>query len=126
MKKKYSIFVLIILFPALFFSQYGNVTSSIGDYFVQGISPVNNTITANDASSTYIDFYLLDDLGNILDSQIDNSGLGGNQSWTYDMGLLAPNYYILVEFFDGNGSFLGDNIYQPTIISTPNWLNNGN
>jgi hypothetical protein len=126
MKNIYLLFVLIILFPNLLFSQYGNITSSIGDYFVQGVSPVNNTITANDASSTYIDFYVLDDLGNTIDSQIDNSGLGGNQSLTYDMGLLAPNYYILVEFFDGNGSLLGDNIYQPTLISTPNWLSNGN
>lgn len=126
MKNLYFTTALIILLPAVFFSQYGNVNPSIGDYFVQGISPVNNTITANDASSTFIDFYLIDDLGNTLDSLIDNTGLGGNQSWTYDMGLLAPNYYIFVEFFDGNGSFLGDNIYQPTIISTPNWLNNGN
>jgi len=126
MKKIYTLLASIILIPTYLFSQYGNITTSIGDYFVQGISPVYNTITANDASSTYIDFYVLDDLGDTIYSQIDNSGLGGNQSFTYDMGLLAPNYYIVVEFWDGNVSFLGDNIYQPTLISAPNWLNNGN
>lgn len=126
MKKLYALLTSIILIPTYLFSQYGNINASIGDYFVQGISPVNNTITANDASSTYIDFSLIDDLGNTVDSQIDNSGLGGNQSWTYDMGLLAPNYYILVEFFDGNAILLGENYYQPNIITSPNWLSNGN
>lgn len=125
MKKNYSL-LLTILFPTFLFSQYGNINTSIGDYFVQGISPVNNTITASDASAFYIDFFLFDAGNNQIDSLIDIAGGNNSMSWTYDMGLLDTGYYFKVEFYDNNSVFLGDNYYQPIIIPSPNWLSSGN
>jgi len=126
MKKIYALLTSIILIPTYLFSQYGNINPSIGDYFVQGISTVDNTITASDASAYYINFYLSDAGNNDIDSLIDASGGNNSMSWTYDMGLLDNGYYFTAVFFDNNGNYLGENYYQPNIITSPNWLSNGN
>jgi hypothetical protein len=126
MKNFISFISLVFLIPSYFYSQYGNINTSIGDYFVQGISPVENVITASDQSSYYIDFYLIDPGNNIIDSLIDDIGGSTSASWTYDMGLLEDGCYFMVEFFDFNGDFLGENFYQPYMINSPTWLSTGN
>ena len=126
MKKLHALLTSIILIPTYLFSQYGNINASIGDYFVQGISTVDNTITASDASAYYINFYLSDAGNNDIDSLIDASGGNNSMSWTYDMGLLDNGYYFTAVFYDNNGNYLGENYYQPNIITSPNWLSNGN
>ena len=120
MKKLHALLTSIILIPTYLFSQYGNITPSIGDYFVQGISTVDNTITASDPSAYYIDFYLSDAGNNEIDSLIDPAGGNNSMSWTYDMGLLDNGYYFTAVFYDNNGNYLGENYYQPNIITLMN------
>lgn len=67
----------------------GTVMSTIGDYFVSGVSPVYDTITASEPSAYWIDFYLADENFDIIyDSLIDNTGGNSTRSWIYDMGQL--------------------------------------
>lgn len=102
----------------------GTVTTTIGDYFVSGVSTVNNTITASEPSSVWIDFYLYDSNNNPIDSSLDVTG-GNTRSWTYDMGTLDTGSYFVAYFYDATRNYLGNNIYQPNMITTPDWLLSG-
>lgn len=103
----------------------GTVTTTIGDYFVSGVSTVNNTITASEATANWIDFYLIDGIGNPADSSIDIAGGNSSRNWTYDMGILDTGYYFLAYFYDNVGNYIGYNFYQPNMILTPDWLLSG-
>lgn len=110
-------------------SQIGTMITSIGDYFVSGVSPVNNTITASESSANWIDFYLADQTcTTIYDSLIDNTGGNSTRNWTYDMGALDTGMVIWAFFYNGthnNAGCYGYNYYLPIMIPKPQWMIDG-
>src|SRR3990172_463017 len=104
----------------------GTVTTTIGDCLVSGVYDVNNTITANEATAYWIDFYLGDPtFTSMYDSLIDNTGGNNTKTWIYDMGQLDTGMVIWAIFYDNGGNFIGYNYYYPNMIITPAWLLSG-
>ena len=129
MKKNLLLLLLITFFSSEIKAQtIGTLTSTIGNYFVSGVSTVNNTITASDPSANWIDFYLADPTFSVkYDSLIDNTGGHTSKNWTYDMGLLDTGMVIWAIFYNNSGTEIGYNYYYPNIIVNPQWLlTNGN
>ncbi|MEO6239800.1 MAG: T9SS type A sorting domain-containing protein [Bacteroidia bacterium] len=104
----------------------GTVSTTIGDNFISGVSPVNNTITANDPNANWIDFYLADpSFTMIYDSLIDNTGGNATRSWTYNMGSLDTGMVVWALFYDNTGTYYGYNYYYPNMIPMPQWMLDG-
>jgi len=95
--------------------------------FVQGISPVVNTITVDAvATTTTTIFYATDDTYTTeYDSYTDNDGSDGF-AWDADMGQLPPGAVIWAEFYDVSNTFLdySADLFLD-ILATPQWLVNG-
>ena len=96
-----------------------------GDYFVQGVSPVTNTISIQNPEPTaaYIDFFATD----ASHTTIYNSQVGGGLTWDLDMGSLPQGAIIWANYYDNTHTYLDSSFaYSPTIIPTPQWmLSNG-
>ena len=102
----------------------GNPVGSIaGNYFVQGVSTVTNSITIQspEPTATTIDFYASDfSHTTIYDSLIGQSISG---AWNLDMGSLQPNAIIWVKYYDNTHTYLDSSYaYTPIIIAKPQWL----
>jgi len=95
--------------------------------FVQGISPVVNTITVDAvATTTTTIFYATDDTYTTeYDSYTDNDGSDGF-AWDADMGQLPPGAVIWAKFYDVSNTFLdySADLFLD-ILATPQWLVNG-
>lgn len=124
---KRNLLVLLSVFT-FYFSKAQISTSLNTGTFVKGVTNVNNTFTATDASGTATDaiFYLGDDINQtILDSLWDFDSADGF-NWTLDMGELIPNSIIVCDFYDGGGNYISStNILYLDIIESPSWIING-
>ena len=101
----------------------GTPVPTIGPYFVQGISPVNNSISIAGvpAGAASIDFYATDALHSVVYDSYLNVSVSA--SWSLDMGNLPQGVKILAYYYDNLNNFLGNsNEYSPIIIPTPQWL----
>ncbi len=105
----------------------GTPVPTIGPYFVQGISPVNNSISITGApvGTSTIKIYATDASYTIPYASSPNIPVGG--SWLLDMGVnLLPGVKIWAEYYDNTNSYLGySNDYEPNIIPRPQWLLDG-
>ncbi len=100
------------------------ISTVLGEYFIKGVSPVMDEITASNPDAYYIDFYLFDRYTNIVyDSSYDNTGGNSSRSWIYDMGVLDTAWVFRAKFYDVNGIFLDSINYWPFILA-PDWVNN--
>lgn len=128
MKKTLQIKIILLLLTISSgkgFSQTGTPQGTIGDYFVESVSPVINTITIPDPdpNTFYIKFMATDPSGNtVYDSFIDSTGAG----WDIDMGSLPADAIIWAEYYDEFWNYLDySNNYPMTIIPKPYWLTQG-
>ena len=106
-------------------AQTGTPAGDIGDWFIEGISPVQNTISISGlpANTWYVDYYATDPTYTIFyDSLIDFSG-GGPWDWTIDMGSLPTDVVVWAYLYDDLGNFIDYTYdYVPAIIPQPTWL----
>ena len=107
----------------------GQVSSYYGKgWFVQGVPPVVNTLTANGTVSgtTKVTFKFLNVNGNTITSVSDNSSAGG---WNcqYDMSLLPKGSAVKAEYYNSSNALIG---YSPNydfnIIPKPEWFVDAN
>lgn len=102
-----------------------SISGSLGTgTFVQGISPVTNTITITGApgGTDQIDFVATDaTFTTTYDSYTDNNA-GDGFSWDVDMGQFPVGTIIWGEFYN-SGSYNGNSPAMAlTILPTPQWL----
>lgn len=107
------------------------ITASIvGGTFVEGLTGVDNTISANTLApgTASVTFYITDPADSIAyDSYTDYDGTNGF-SWVIDMGNMEPDAIIWAEFYDVSDNFIDDSYSSSlsyTIIPKPHWLLNG-
>ncbi len=119
---------LLIVFVAIFFAtkfSYGQIGSSIPlTYtFIEGISPINNTITYTDnVGYGSVTFYALDAASAVVSSYTDNAPQSNVFTWSsLDMGTLNQNSTLVVK--DSAGNVL--ETLPLTILQKPQWLNLG-
>jgi hypothetical protein len=101
----------------------GTPVGSIGNFFVQGVSPVNNSISIPDApAGTYtIDYFATNGTYTTAYDSLKNVAVGG--AWSLDMGSLPPGSLIRGYYYDNSHTQIGySNDYVPTIIAKPQWL----
>jgi hypothetical protein len=119
-------YIVIGLFTFAFISAQ-DLSGSLGNgTFVEGISPVVNTITATELPNTVKTiFTAIDGSSNTIDTFTDNDGTDGF-TWDKDMGSLTPGTIISAEFFDDLDNSLGfSNDLTLDILPKPHWLING-
>ena len=118
---------LLITFIAIFFAtkfSYGQISPSLSGTFVEGISPVNNSFSYTDGTSSLnqVHFYALNSANVAIDSFTDNSPSGNVFSWSsVDMGRLDAGSSIEVK----DSSWATISNLPLTIIAKPSWLANG-
>lgn len=128
MKRKV-LFALAVVAFAIATTNAQQIYSSLGSgTFVEGISPVVNTITVNEPNGTVsVDFHATDaSYTNTYGSYTDNDG-GDGFGWDVDMGQLPPEAVVIwAEFFDGSNNSLGySDDLQISVLPKPEWLING-
>ena len=122
------IFSIYTLFASTYFLSGQDISASLGTgTFVQGLSPVTNTINVVELPNTVKTVFYATDASNTNqhDTFTDNDGSDGF-NWETDMGLLPQGTVISAEFFDANDISLGySNDLVLDIMSTPSWITNG-
>lgn len=101
----------------------GTLVPTIGPYFVQGVSPVTNTISISGApaGTSSIDFYASDNTYTTYYDSLKNVPVNAN--WLIDMGNLPQGAVIWAYYKNSSNVRFGySSIYSPTIIPTPQWL----
>jgi hypothetical protein len=125
--KRITVFLVGSLFAYSISIQAQNVSASLGDgWFIEGVSPVYNTITFNDVSAQYttVDFVAYDkNTNSVIMSNTNVTGSNNTFVWNnVDMGQMKPNTVIRV--VDPNTSTVIDSIVLK-VIPKPDWLNQG-
>jgi len=125
--KKPLLTFLFILTIGHSFSQ-ATIYTELDGTFVEGLTGVNNLIEAYDpsGSSEFAEFYIEDPAYTVVyDTYLDSDPSDGF-TWDLDMGTLANDAVISAAMFDAQGNFLyWSDTWQPTIVPTPHWLQNG-
>jgi hypothetical protein len=101
----------------------GTPAGSIGPYFVEGVSPVFNSISISGIppGAVFLDYYATDPSYSQAYDSLINVPVGTN--WSLDMGGLPPNTVIWAYYKSGAGARFGySNDYVPSIIAKPAWL----
>jgi hypothetical protein len=107
-----------------------NLTSILNGTFVEGITGVNNTISAENLFGDEVEavFYLTSSNYQIAYDSYSDTDVSDGFVWDLDMGNLVPDAIIWVEFYDVSGTFLIDTYDSPlvfNIIQKPHWLISG-
>jgi hypothetical protein len=122
------ILFFIVLYSSISSLNGQDISASLGNgTFVEGITPVTNTINVIELPNTVKTVFYATDASYITqyDSFVDNDGSDGF-NWEADMGILPSGTVISAEFFDASDNSLGySNDLILDIISTPSWINNG-
>jgi hypothetical protein len=120
----------ISIFLGIYFSATAQaINASFGETvtFVQGISPVINTVTVTELPNTETTVFYATDANYTTqyDTYTDNDGSDGF-TWDAEMGQLPPGAVISAEYFDASNTSLGySDDLSLNILANPQWLEDG-